>query len=381
MTNAIPAVAATRSPPRLASGAAARGAEPGTVAICFVVAALDAVRARNLDAESLLAAVGLSAQLLKRPQARVSAKQYGELWRRIAIALDDEFFGQDSRRMKAGSFAMLCHSVIHCRTLAQALDRSLRFYRLILDDIGGALVREDGLARIELRTRDGAPDRVFAHETLLMLLYGVACWLVNRRIPILAAEFAYAQPAHSAEYRLMYSTALRFEAPCTAIVFDAGYLGLPVVQDERSVKEFLRSAPENIIVKYKNARSVGARIRRRLRLTLPGSVPAFAAIARELRLPPATLRRRLQEEGTSYRSIKDELRRDLAVRHLTHTTRSVMDIAFELGFSERSSFHRAFRKWTGASPGEFRRRDHGAGALAAPTDAVPAGCGRTVQRG
>ncbi len=363
MINPAPSVAAPRSAPRPATSAGARGAEPGTVAICFVIAALEPVRARRLDVEGLLGAVGLSPQLLKRPQARVSAKQYGELWRRIAIALDDEFFGQDSRRMKSGSFAMLCHSLIHCRTLAQALERSLRFYRLILDDIGGALVRgETGDARIELRAREGAPNRVFAHETLLMLIYGVACWLVNRRIPILAAEFAYPEPAHGAEYRLMYSTALRFEAPCTAIAFDASYLDLPVVQDERSIKEFLRFAPENIIVKYKNTRSLGARIRRRLRQTLPGSVPAFAAIARELHVTPATLRRRLHEEGTSYRSLKDELRRDLAVRQLTHSARSVMDIAFELGFSERSSFHRAFRKWTGASPGEFRRRDRGGGA-------------------
>ncbi len=355
MPNAVPSVTAPRSLARLAASGGARGAEPGTVAISFVIAALEPLRARKLDAEALLAAVGLSPQLLKRPQARVSAKQYGELWRRIALALDDEFFGQDSRRMKAGSFAMLCHSVIHCRTLAQALDRSLRFYRLILDDVAGTLVREAGVARIELRTREGVSSRVFAHETLLMLLYGVACWLVNRRIPILAAEFAYPEPAHAAEYRLMYSTNLRFEAPCTAITFDAGVLELPVVQDERSLKEFLRTAPENIIVKYKNAHSAGARIRRRLRQTLPGTVPAFASIARELHVTPATLRRRLHEEGTSYRAIKDDLRRDLAVRYLTHTARSVMDIAFELGFSERSSFHRAFRKWTGASPGEFRR--------------------------
>jgi AraC-like DNA-binding protein len=69
----------------------------------------------------------------------------------------------------------------------------------------------------------------------------------------------------------------------------------------------------------------------------------------------ATIRRRLHEEGVSYQSIKDQLRRDLAIGYLSHTDRSVMDIALELGFSERSAFHRAFRKWTGAAPGEFRR--------------------------
>jgi AraC-like DNA-binding protein len=67
------------------------------------------------------------------------------------------------------------------------------------------------------------------------------------------------------------------------------------------------------------------------------------------------MRRRLHEEGSSYQGIKDQLRRDLAISYLSHSERSVMDIALELGFSERSAFHRAFRKWTGASPGEFRR--------------------------
>ena len=110
-------------------------AEPGTVAICFVAAALQSVRARHLDADALLARVGLSPSLLQVPQARVSAKHYGELWRLVALTLDDEFFGQDSRRMKAGSFAMLVHAVLGCKTLGQALDRSLRFYGLILDDI------------------------------------------------------------------------------------------------------------------------------------------------------------------------------------------------------------------------------------------------------
>lgn len=331
-------------------------AEPGTVAICFVAAALQAVRDRHLDADGLLARVGLSPSLLQVPQARVSAKHYGELWRLVALTLDDEFFGQDSRRMKSGSFAMLVHSVVGCKTLAQAMDRSLRFYGLILDDIVGSLTRGPREAGLSLRERvTGTPPRIFGQEVLLMLLHGVACWLVGRRIPILRAQFAYGEPLHSAEYRLMYCTDLTFGAPDTAIAFDADYLDLPIVQNERSVKEFLRTAPESILVKYKNGSSLSARIRRRLRQLLPGEVPDFETLAAELNMTTATLRRRLHEEGASYQGIKDQLRRDLAIGYLSHSGRSVMDIALELGFSERSAFHRAFRKWTGASPGEFRR--------------------------
>ena len=347
-----------QSPSSLSAGEAipVGRAEPGTVAICFVAAALESVRARQMDTDALLNEVGLSPALLKVPQARVSAKHYGELWRLVALTLDDEFFGQDSRRMKAGSFAMLVHSVVGCKTLAQALDRSLRFYGLILDDTSGSLVRDGKEACIVLKERfPGGSPRVFGHEVLLMLLHGVACWLVGRRIPILRARFGYPEPAHSAEYRLMYCTELSFAAPHTAIVFAAEYLNLPIVQNERTVKEFLRTAPESILVKYKNGSSLSARIRRRLRQLLPGEVPDFDRLAGELNMTTATMRRRLHEEGSSYQGIKDQLRRDLAISYLSHSDRSVMDIALELGFSERSAFHRAFRKWTGASPGEFRR--------------------------
>ena len=332
------------------------GAEPGTIAICFVAAALQSVRDRHLDADELLMQVGLSPSLLHSPQTRVSVKHYGALWRLIALTLDDEFFGQDSRRMKSGSFAMLCHAVLGCKTLAQALERSLRFYSLLLDDLSGRLTCEGEEARLTLHERGVDNSRVFASEVLLMLLHGVSCWLVDRRIPILRAQFSYPEPAHSAEYRLMYCTDLSFRAAQTAIVFDARYLALPVVQNERSVKEFLRTAPENILVKYKNGSSMGAKVRRRLRQSLPGELPEFESLAGEMHITPATMRRRLHEEGTSYQSIKDQLRRDLAIGYLSHSSRSVMDIALELGFSERSALHRAFRKWTGASPGEFRRR-------------------------
>ena len=341
---------------RETAAASVRPAESGTISICFVAAALQSVRDRGLNADEMLSNVGLASSLLQVPQARVSAKHYGALWRNIALALDDEFFGQDSRRMKSGSFAMLCHAAVACKNLGQALDRSLRFYSLILDDISGTLVRDGKEARIVLREHAaGTGQRVFAHELLLMLLYGVSCWLVGRRIPILRAEYSFPEPAHSAEYRLMYCADLRFERPTTAIAFEAGHLDLPVLQNERSIKEFLRTAPESILLKYKNGSSLSARVRRRLRQFEPGEVPDFEGLAGELNLTAATMRRRLHEEGTSYQSIKDQLRRDLAIGYLSHTDRSVMEIALELGFSERSAFHRAFRKWTGASPGEFRR--------------------------
>ena len=88
---------------------------------------------------------------------------------------------------------------------------------------------------------------------------------------------------------------------------------------------------------------------------LPEDLPDLDAMARELHLAPATLRRRLKAEGHTYQVIKDDLRRDLAITYLSGTQLPIRDIALSLGFLEPSAFHRAFRKWAHTSPGAYRR--------------------------
>lgn len=333
--------------------------EKGTISICFVEEALVCLRERGLEVEVLLRQAGISPELLGSPQARVSSKHYGQLWHLIAQTLDDEFFGMDSHGMKAGSFTLLCHALIQADTLARALRRALRFLRLVLDDLSGELIVTGDVARIVLIEHprgqgEGAPRRAFAYGTFLLILHGLACWLVGRRIPLSRADFRCAEPAFSDEWRILFSRNLNFDQAQSGIEFPAEYLAMANVQNERTMKDFLRSAPANFLVKYKNSDSVSARIRRRLREMPPASWPDFATLASQFHASEATLRRRLDDEGQSYRSILDDLRRDLAISLLSDTGLSISEIAGELGFAEPSAFHRAFRKWTGARPGEYR---------------------------
>jgi AraC-like DNA-binding protein len=345
-------------PPAPARSRARPGAEKGTISVHFVRAVVDAVRARGLEPEPLLRAAGISPELIGVPQARVSPAHYSALWRLVIARLDDEFFGQDSRRMKTGSFALMVRSVVHCTSLRAALDRAARCFGVFLDDVVVSITEAGDEARLTLHPCPAErPAQVFAHETLLVMVYGLACWLVGRRIPVLVADFAYAEPPYSGEYAAMFSNSMHFGQPATRLVFDAGMLDLPVVQSERTAKDFLRIAPENILLRYKNTQSLSARIRRRLRQALPNDFPELEAIAREFHSAPATLRRRLKAEGESYQAIKDEIRRDLAIMYLSTTDKSIREIALELGFLEPSAFHRAFRKWAHTSPGAYRRAD------------------------
>lgn len=330
--------------------------ERGTIAIGFVHEALECVRARGLDANELLARSGISPELLNRRQARVSANHYAVLWRLIARSIDDEFFGLDSHPMRSGSFVLLCRALLDSPNLERGLNRALRFLRLILDDIEGRLVIDGEIAHILVvdRPANAPPKRAFVYGTFLLIVLGLACWLVGRRIPVRAASFRGPEPSFSNEWRIMFSPELAFEQPVSGISFPAAYLALPNHQTERTMAQFLHQAPANLLVKYRNDTSHAARIRRHLREVAPAQWPDFDTLAREFHASPSTLRRRLENEGQSYRAILDDVRRDLAIALLSHSEKSIMEIAAELGFAEPSAFHRAFKKWTGTRPGEYR---------------------------
>ena len=156
----------------------------------------------------------------------------------------------------------------------------------------------------------------------------------------------------------MYSQQLSFDESVTALTFDSDYLDLPIIQSDKTLKKFLHAAPANFVVKYKNNQSISAQIRKKLRATGHSDWEHFDQLAVHLNMTQSTLRRRLSDEGQSFQSIKDQLRRDIAIDYLSHSTTSVMEIATILGFAEPSAFHRAFKKWTGAAPGQYRERLH-----------------------
>ncbi|WP_175511279.1 AraC family transcriptional regulator [Collimonas sp. OK307] len=328
--------------------------EKGTIAIDFVDEALRSMRERGMDTESLLLQAGISPRWLNTPNARVAASNYGQLWYLIAHAMDDEFFGLDSHPMRVGSFNMLCRGALHSATLGKGLERMLDFLRLVLDDMSATLSQQDGLARIVIN-ETGSPRRMFTYGAFLMIVHGVGSWLIGRRIQLLSADFRCEEPLTSLDYKIRLCDQARFGQAQTSITFDAACLALPIVQTQRSLKPFLREAPGNLLVKYSNHNSLAATIRRRLRRLPLTEWSDFDSMSKHLHTPASTLRRKLSQEGQSYQAIKDNLRRDLAINYLSGSTRSIEEIAISLGFADSSAFHRAFKKWTGSSPGEHRR--------------------------
>lgn len=324
----------------------------------FVTGMLAGLLRRGQDATPLLAAAGVS---LADSASRIPVERYAALYNLIVDELDDEGFALFSQKMPPGSFEFLCRGMLGAATLEEALGRAARFLRIVLPDLAVAVVREPGAGHAELRiteTRALAADaddpaRVFAFEWLLRLLHGVACWFVGRSLALDAVRFPYARPAHADDYALVYTEHSAFGGDALVARFQANLLDLPLRRDDAALASFLDGAPGKITMLYRRDREMVFRVRDILRDALPHNL-SLDQIAARLHQSPRTLARRLEEEGSGFRAIKDATRRDIALARLTKTRQPIAQLAADLGYADTSAFYRAFVAWTGVSPERFR---------------------------
>jgi len=224
-------------------------------------------------------------------------------------------------------------------------------------------------AVLSLEVGGGDEDtRRYGEETFLVLMISLLCWLGGRRVPIDRADFRHVR-APLSDDQLLWGYNLTFGAARTEIEFASSYLRLAVVQDLASLKVFLRSAPQWLVIRFRNQDGMATQVYQRLRGSHYSQWPALEDLAVDLHMSPSTLRRRLEREGCSFQEIKDEVRRSLALELLCQTRASIGEIAAQCGFQEPSAFHRAFKKWTGESPGRYRERVQGKVSRPARLDA------------
>ena len=294
--------------------------------------------------------------VLEEPRARIDPQQFARLVQLLWERLDDEYLGFGRLKSKRGTFAMMGHAIIHCRTLEKALSRGALFYGLFPDAPTIRLEREGDWARLSVDDSSLWDPDHFLVECLLVIWHRLGSWLIGQRIRLEEATFTYAEPAHIAEYDLIFPCHRRFNAGRTSLLFHARYLGMPLLQDERTLKQFLEHSPADLLARPDGGDSLTSQIRRLLGRDC-ANWPDLDAVATQLHISPQTLRRHLREEGSSFQELKDHLRRDLAIYHLGRDELAIQDIAEQLGFSEPSAFHRAFKKWTGLTPGAYRAQE------------------------
>ncbi len=328
-----------------------------TVAITLVRELLRGPREHGLDVDGLLRRAYIGPELLAADQARVSRTQCAALMRTIKRFMRDEFWGVSAGRLPPGTFAHLCRLVVHCADLGEALRRGFAFLHLFLPDLRSRLTVSGAHAvlRVERRGQPVGGPYDFGVATVLFESMQIMHWLSGRRIEPLRLSYRCAEPPHVADSVRLITPRLRFGQPANELVLDAGVLSMPVVREATCVRPFLDAAPASLLLPYRAHARLCDRVRSELRRHPLHTLPTLEDCASALSLTPQTLRRRLRDEGTGFRTLVADLRRDAAIHLLARADLSLQQIAGMVGFSESSTFHRAFKKSTGVAPGEYRR--------------------------
>lgn len=301
--------------------------ETDSVAVYFMYPMVHALRDKPERLQSILEQAGIDPVLLDQPEARVPAKVFATLWLMQTRELDDEFFQLDSHGLPRGSFALICRALIQEPSLEKAMHQCLANFALFLRDFRGTLSVCGKRAIISLQTRTQNNEiRRLGEETFLVLLMSLMCWLGGRRILIDRADFHHQRLSLRGD-ALLWGPNLTFGTERTEIEFASCYLRLPVVQDLVSLKVFLRSAPQWLVIRFRNRNGLTSQIFQRMRNCHYGEWPTLQAFAMEQHLSVSTVRRKLKIEGCSYQAIKDEVRRGLAFGLLRQSNASISDIA------------------------------------------------------
>ncbi len=313
------------------------------------------------DPTTALLAARISEQQLSVPDGRITALQMERVSDQLMRELDDEALGWFSRRLPWGSYGMLARASITSPTLGVALRRWCRHHGLLTSDIRTHLAVEHGTdASISLIHHNpgtwlNGELLEFCHVSMLRNLLGLASWLVDSKLTLTSARFAFDAPPHAQAYGVLFPTQCTFGQPQTRIHFSASYLSLPVRRDEAALRQMLQRALPLTVHTYRKDRLLVEQVRQAFKAT-PTCMRNADVLANALHLSTRTLHRQLKDQGTSLQALKNSVRVELATELLQRTQLPVKKIALAVGFDNDKGFMRALKQLTGTTPEALRQQ-------------------------
>jgi|SRR6266404_1188832 len=311
---------------------------------------------RGVTAQSLYQAVGLNAAVLDNPDARISFAHVVSLYEQSALLTGDEAFGLHvGEQVDPKAFDVLGYAVINSPTFGEALDRVVRYNFTWTNGSYFTVEKTDPEARITYTYPDDSPAERRHDAEMTMAAVAV----LGRRITDTdwsptEVRFQHGRPLDTTEHRRIFRCPVRFGAKANELRFDSSHLRLPIVKADPGLCAVLDRHAEELLTKYPREDTLIERSRTIIRKELNGGDASLERVAEQLGMSARTLQRKLRHHGTSHQQLLDQMRKDLAMRYLREPEMAICEVAYLLGFSESSALHRAFKRWTGITPSEFR---------------------------
>ncbi len=330
--------------------------ERATVSV-FALRSMAGVLARvGVDPVALVSHVGLSPALLANDETRVPAAAVFEAFEEAARrARDPHFALHAAAAIPFGAIGFLEYAARSSPTLREALRCVVRYSMLVNERLEMRIEERGDAAHFVLADRGHVPmGRQFA-EFQVAMIFARGRDLLGGHWPLRSVAFTHAAPDSTEEHRRLFEAEVRFAQPVDALVFDRSWLDRPVPTADPVLAAALDRFAEVMRAKLPSGNDVLGDVRRAIAELLRSGETSLEATAAKLRTSGRTLQRKLQALGTSHQDVVDAVRRDLALRWLADDRAVITEVAYLVGFSEPAAFHRAFKRWTGTTPAEYRR--------------------------
>ena len=314
---------------------------------------LSTFRAKGLPSTALLAGSGICAADLSRTDTRITTHQEMRVCAN-AVALQCDIGLELGQRMHVSSYGMLGYALLTSATFGDALRLALR-YPALLGTLFELSLVQDG-ERIWFTAsdyRESAALTLFNVELCLVSLKVICDDLLGHPLPLLGARFEHGAPAYQRRYTERFDCPLQFQATTNAFAFDPRWLEQPLPLADAVTHQAMAERCRKQNTEFTGREAWLGRIRQLLATQLHAA-PGLDGLAQQMNCSARTLRRHLQNLGSSYQELLDELRFERAKQLLGEGALPIHRIAEQLGFSETASFRHAFVRWSGVAPSQFR---------------------------
>lgn len=306
------------------------------------------------DPSPLLQKAGVDPTQLNNAAWRGSVLSMAKLVRLIWQEMEDEAMGFTDTITPLGSFAFAAELAMEEKSVAEGLQRAIRFYNLVNSSIKTTMNETaHGVSiSVEFSNPEKDPDNYYS-EFWMIIWHRLACWLAGETLSMLSANFDYSRPTnYFEEFKYLFPCKHKFNTSKKSFLFDNHIQYAPVRRSRTELSAMLDMAPLELMTIPASDHSLFRRVRQ---LLVQNPALSTEYIAEQVNFTPDQLRRQLKKEGQKISTIREFVRRDMAFHWLLSSNLSIEAISEDLGYTEARSFTRAFRSWTNLSPSEYRR--------------------------
>ncbi|MDE1197583.1 MAG: AraC family transcriptional regulator [Pseudomonas sp.] len=311
--------------------------------------------ALGLDSLALSQAAGLDPQLMDDPNARYPVTVTTRLWQLAVEASGDPALGlRVSRFVSPTTFHALGYALVASGSLREVFERIVRYHPVVSDALDLSFTRVGERYEFRFRVPEGGPMPANEAMDAFAAIYVRTCRnRLGRHYAPLAVHLVRPQPADPKPWHDVFRAPLLFNAPENLLLFACADFDSHLDDANPELAEHNETVLNRALEKL-SPLTWERKVRGAIEIQLPEGEPSAERIAHHLHLSLRSLQRHLADEGCSYDLLLNQCRQNLALQHMREPGTSLSEIAYLLGFADTSSFSRAFKRWTGMTPSQYR---------------------------